>query len=129
MNSFRNSPSIPFPRCNRSIRKNSPLNSIDLLDLEHLEYTIYIWTNYIILKPLTFLSCTSNDSNQPFTNYLVLTFSKFGTSYQSTMVNRLLTNLGKSFLWPKFSFPILLPSFQIFASKGSALLLSESTPF
>ena len=37
ISSFRKIPSIPFPRCNRSIRKNSPLNLIDLLYLEYFE--------------------------------------------------------------------------------------------
>ena len=30
---------IPFPGCNISTRKNSPLNSIDLLNLENFEST------------------------------------------------------------------------------------------
>jgi S-adenosylhomocysteine hydrolase len=38
---------IPFAECNISIRKNSPLNSIDLLNLENFESTTAVLINFL----------------------------------------------------------------------------------
>ena len=67
---------IPFPEYNISIRKNSPLNSIDLLNLENFESTTAVWINDIPSKPLKSVSKKSHDSNQPFTKDPFSTFSK-----------------------------------------------------